>query len=144
MKKIRRGFIGLVAVLALGSSGMTSAATCADISFTTWTITCESAFLEPGGSSGFTGPIMGGTLNITLQDPSNCFFLGNISVGTDPPIDLTGATDGSAIRITTADTVVDGRFNGRNRMELTVSVLAPTPSGMGVVNTSLCTATRIH
>ena len=136
MKKIRRGFIGLVAVLALGSSGMASAAPCVDI-VDAWTITCESAFLGPGGA-GFTGTLMG-ALNITSQ--TGCFFLGDISVGTDPSRGLTGATDGAAIRITTADTVADGTLIGSNDIELTVSVLAPRRGG--VVNTSLCTATRI-
>ena len=135
MKKVRMSFIGLVAVLALGSSGIAFAAPCVNI-VAVWVITCESAFIDLGGPVGFTPPITG-TLDIMPQD--GCLFRGSIAVGTTSGL-LTGAIDGRDIRITTTDTVVDGRLIGSNQMELTVSVLAPT--GTGVVNTSLCTAIR--
>ena len=135
MKKIRRGFIGLVAVLALGSSGMAFAAPCADI-VAGWDMMCDTAFHEPSGS-GFEFSI-GGTL--TVDDQMGCLFVGNLAIVGDPVRPITGAMDGAAIRITAADAVVDGRLIGMNRMELTVSVLAPTRRA--VINTSLCTATR--
>ena len=138
MKKIRRGFIGLVAVLALGSSGMASAAPCVDIT-ATWDITCESAFIDPSSAPDFTGMVRG-TLIITRQDASNCFFLGDLTVGTDPSRGLTGAMVGAALRFTTANAVVDGTLIGSDHMELIVSVSAPRPRD--VVNTSLCSATR--
>ncbi len=134
MKKISRGFIGLVAVLALGSSGMAFAAPCVNI-MAVWAITCDSAFIDPVTGPGFTTAPSTGTLDIT--DQSGCFFLGNITVGTDPSRDLTGAMDRAAIRITTADTVADGTLIGSNHIELTVSVLAP--KRRDVVK---CTATR--
>ncbi len=139
MKKIRRGFIGLVAVLALGSSGMASAASCVNI-VAVWGITCDSAFIDPGGPD-FTMVPSTGTL--TVDDQMGCLFVGNINITGDPMAPMapiTGAMDGAAIRITAADAVVDGRLIGMNRMELTVSVLAPTRRA--VINTSLCTATR--
>ena len=136
MKKIRRGFIGLVAVLALGSSGMASAASCVNI-VAVWGITCDSAFIDPGGPD-FTMVPSTGTL--TVDDQMGCLFVGAIDISGDPVRPITGAMDGAAIRITAADAVVDGRLIGMNRMELTVSVLAPTRRA--VINTSLCTATR--
>ena len=136
MKKIRRGFTGLVAVLALGSSGMVSAAPCVDI-MAVWDITCESAFID-SGVPGFTMVPSTGTL--TVDDQMGCLFVGDVDISGDPVRPITGAMDGAAIRITAADAVVDGRLIGMNRMELTVSVLAPTRRA--VINTSLCTATR--
>ena len=138
MRKIRRGFIGLVAVLALGSSGMAFAAPCVDI-MATWDIMCDSAFLDPVGGPDITTVPSMGMLNITRQE--GCFFLGNLAIVGDPVRPITGAIVGPAIRITAADAVADGKLNGSNRIELIVSVLALTRRD--VVNTSLCTATRI-